>query len=57
MTKSDLARAIGKNPSSIRRLLTLDGPNPELRTIVAMANALDADVCLVPRVTRTSPGS
>jgi DNA-binding phage protein len=49
MTKSDLAREIGKNPSSVRRLLTLDGSNPELRTVVAMANALDADVCLVPR--------
>jgi hypothetical protein len=52
MTKSDLARAIGKNPSSVRRLLTLDGSNVELRTVVAMANALDGDVCLVPRARR-----
>jgi hypothetical protein len=43
------SRAIGKNPSSIRRLLTLDGTNPELQTIVATANALDADVCIIPR--------
>jgi hypothetical protein len=47
--KSDLAREIDKNPSSIRRLLTLSGSNPELRTVVAMANALDADLRLVPR--------
>lgn len=52
MTKSDLAREIGKNPSSIRRLLTLSGSNPELRTVIAMANALDADLCLVPRSKR-----
>ncbi len=52
VTKADLAREIGKNPSSVRRLLTLDGSNPELRTIVAITNALDADVCLVPRAKR-----
>ena len=49
MSKADLAREIDKNPASIRRLLTLDGANPELRTVVAMANALDADLRLVPR--------
>lgn len=48
-SKAELAREIGKNPASIRRLLTLDGANPELRTVVAMANALDADVRIVPR--------
>lgn len=49
MSKADLAREIDKNPSSIRRMLTLEGSNPELRTVVAMANALDADLCLVAR--------
>ena len=48
MTKAGLARAIGKNPAVIRRLLTASG-NPELKTFVALANALDADVVLVPR--------
>lgn len=48
MTKASLARAIGKNPAVIRRLLTASG-NPELKTFVALANALDADVVLVPR--------
>ena len=62
VTKLDLAREIGKNPSSIRRLLTLSGSNPELRTVVAMANALDAELCLVPRskqagTRRTAPGA
>jgi DNA-binding phage protein len=48
MTKAKLAREIGKNPASVRRLLTAPA-NPELRTVVAMADALDADVVIVPR--------
>jgi DNA-binding phage protein len=55
MTKAELAREIGKNPAAIRRLLTLDGVNPELRTVVAMANALDADLQIIPRGSSTSP--
>ncbi|MGH2969399.1 MAG: helix-turn-helix domain-containing protein [Solirubrobacteraceae bacterium] len=50
MTKADLARAIDKNPAAVRRLLTASG-NPELRTVVALAEALDADVQIVPRKT------
>jgi DNA-binding phage protein len=48
MTKAALAREIGKNPASVRRLLTAQS-NPELRTVVAMADALDAEVLIVPR--------
>src|SRR5438445_8604209 len=48
MSKAELARQIGKNPASVRRLLTASG-NPELRTVVAMADALDVEVKLVPR--------
>lgn len=48
ISKAELARAIDKNPASIRRLLTVPG-NPELRTIVAVADALDAEVKIVPR--------
>jgi DNA-binding phage protein len=48
MSKADLARAIHKNPAAVRRLLTASG-NPELRTVVAMAEALDAEVQIVPR--------
>jgi DNA-binding phage protein len=47
-TKAGLAREIHKNPAAIRRLLTASG-NPELRTVVAMAAALDAEVQIVPR--------
>ena len=51
MSKADLARAIDKNPAAIRRLLTAAG-NPELRTVVAMAQALGAEVKVVPRSRR-----
>jgi DNA-binding XRE family transcriptional regulator len=47
-SKAQLARMIDKNPASVRRLLTAKS-NPELGTVVAMADALDADVVLVPR--------
>jgi DNA-binding phage protein len=48
LSKAGLARAIDKNPAAIRRLLTASG-NPELRTVVAMAQALGAEVKIVPR--------
>jgi DNA-binding XRE family transcriptional regulator len=51
LTKAELAREIDKNPASVRRLFTAPA-NPELRTIVAMADALDADVVIVPRARR-----
>jgi DNA-binding XRE family transcriptional regulator len=51
MTKAELAREIDKNPASVRRLFTAPA-NPELRTIVAMADVLDADVVIVPRPRR-----
>lgn len=43
MSKAQLAREIGKNPASVRRLFTSE-VNPELKTVVAMAEALGADV-------------
>ncbi len=48
LSKAHLAREIGKHPASVRRLLTAPA-NPELRTVVALADALDADVQVVPR--------
>lgn len=51
LSKAELARAIDKNPASVRRLLTAKG-NPELATVVAIADALDADVVVVPRKKR-----
>jgi DNA-binding XRE family transcriptional regulator len=47
-SKADLARAVGKNEASIQRLL-INPANPELRTVVALADALGADVQIVAR--------
>jgi DNA-binding phage protein len=48
ITKAELARRIEKNPASVRRLLTAPA-NPELRTVIAMADALGAELQVVPR--------
>jgi DNA-binding phage protein len=48
MSKAELARAIDKNPAAVRRLLTASG-NPELRTVVAIARALGAELKIVPK--------
>jgi ribosome-binding protein aMBF1 (putative translation factor) len=48
MKKSQLARMIGKDPSTVRRLFSAE-VNPELKTVVALAIALDAEITLRPR--------
>lgn len=48
LSKADLARRIDKEAASIRRLFTAD-VNPELKTVAALADALDADIRIVPR--------
>jgi DNA-binding XRE family transcriptional regulator len=47
LSKAELARVIGKEPSSIRRFFTAD-VNPELKTVAAIADALGAKVEVVP---------
>lgn len=46
MSKAELARAVGKEPSSIRRFFTAN-VNPELKTVAAVADALGARVEVV----------
>lgn len=41
MTKAELARLIGRNPSTVRRLFTAE-VNPEFKTVAAIASALGA---------------
>jgi ribosome-binding protein aMBF1 (putative translation factor) len=53
MSKAQLAREIQKNPASVRRLFTSE-VNPELRTVAAMASALDAEV-VIKRKRRRRP--
>jgi DNA-binding XRE family transcriptional regulator len=49
MSKAELARRVGRNPASIRRLLTAEQARPELPLIISIANALDASVEIKPR--------
>jgi DNA-binding XRE family transcriptional regulator len=44
MSKAELARRVGRNPASIRRLFTAEQARPELPLIISIANALDASV-------------
>lgn len=48
LTKAELAREIGRNDAVVRRLFTAQ-VNPELRTVAALAAALDAEIQIVPR--------
>lgn len=48
VSKAELARRIGKNPASVRRLFSAEA-NPELKTVAAIADALDAEVVVQPR--------
>jgi len=49
MSKAELARRVGRNASSVRRLFTASGAHPELSLIVELADALDAELHVVPR--------
>jgi len=48
LTKAQLARAIGSNPSAIRRLLSSSSANPTLGTLAEVAAALGMKVTLTP---------
>ena len=50
LSKAELARRIGRDPSSIRRLFTAQA-NPELLLVASIAEDLGADVRVVPRST------
>lgn len=51
MSKAELARRVHRNASSIRRLFTASHVRPELPLIAALADALYADLRVVPRTT------
>lgn len=48
LSKAELAREIGRNDAVVRRLFTSQ-VNPELRTVAALAAALDAEIRIVAR--------
>jgi ribosome-binding protein aMBF1 (putative translation factor) len=49
LSKAELARAIGRVPSAVRRFFTAD-VNPELKTVAAIADVLGAKLEVIPRV-------
>lgn len=49
MSKAELARRINRNASSIRRLFTAKRARPELPLVAAIADALGAEVRVVPK--------
>lgn len=51
LSKADLARKVKKQPAACRRFFREDG-NPELYTLLRIADALDADVVIRPRKRR-----
>lgn len=49
LSKSELARRAGMPPETVRRLFTVDHVNPTAGTVVALAEALNLDLVMVPR--------
>jgi DNA-binding XRE family transcriptional regulator len=47
LSKAQLARLIGKDPATVRRLFTAE-VNPELKTVVSIAAALGAEIRITP---------
>jgi ribosome-binding protein aMBF1 (putative translation factor) len=56
ISKAELARRVNRNASSVRRLFTAEQTRPELPLIIAIADALDAEVCIIPRQAEGRPG-
>lgn len=50
LSKAELARRIGRDPSSIRRLFSAQA-NPELLLVASIAENMGAEVRIVPRST------
>jgi DNA-binding phage protein len=48
LTKAQLARAIGSDPSGVRRLLSAHTVNPTLATVAELAAALGLKITLTP---------
>lgn len=54
MSKAELARRVGRNPASIRRLFTAEQTRPELPLIISIANALNASIEIKRRPRRSN---
>lgn len=57
LSKAELARRIGADPSVVRRLFSNKASNPTLRTVLDMLSTLGIDVELKAKAKRRSPAS
>jgi ribosome-binding protein aMBF1 (putative translation factor) len=57
ISKAELARRVNRNASSVRRLFTASQARPELPLIIALADALGAEVRIVPRAPKAGQGA
>jgi DNA-binding phage protein len=55
LTKADLARRADLAPEAVRRLFSVDAPNPTISTLIALADALDLEVMPRPRRATSPP--
>lgn len=54
LSKAAVARTVKKQPAALRRFFREDG-NPELFTLLQIADALDAEIVVRPRKPRSKP--
>jgi ribosome-binding protein aMBF1 (putative translation factor) len=52
VSKAELARRVNRNASSIRRLFTASEARPELPLVIALADALGAELRIVPKTSQ-----
>lgn len=57
LSKAELARRVGADPSVVRRLFSSAGSNPTLKTVVEMLSALGIAVQLTPAARPPEPSS
>jgi len=50
ITKTDLARLVGRKPESVRRLLSGRAANPTLSTVLEMTGVLGMEITIKPAV-------
>jgi ribosome-binding protein aMBF1 (putative translation factor) len=55
LTKAELARRLGTNPSNMRRLLSSGRSNPTLKTVLELCDVLGLEVTLRPKHEPTGP--
>ena len=48
LTKAEVARRAGTTPEIVRRLFTMQAPNPTMSTIVGLARTMGLAIALVP---------